>query len=1281
MFQRAIIFFFIFNLALVYAQQSDDAKDFKFNDIKNVLADEWVSDIIQDQEGFIWTATQDGLYKYNGKNFKAYRYNPLEKNSLPGNWVTVIKQDQDGIFWIGTYGAGLVQFDEKKKSFKKVQINPKNSNLNSSIIYDIFISASSVVWLVTEDGLYRGSQANSNFVALNKTSTYGKILELENGTELVSIDNSLFRYNTEKKRLEPQLQNIVVDEVESIGNNEIIYKSGRELYHYDFINRPKKIKLPNNDEVMYISNIKDNVCIVVGDSANYVLNTKTKDLKSYDYDLGKFKKLGIRKLFIDKQNLLWIATTKGLFKESVLSKVFTDHLDVHARRIFIDSINIYLVGRQGFFKAPKSRPSNYQQFLNGTRLISMCKTENGFWLGDWTGNIYHIDMLNKIKTIELKKDRIETSRIFGIVEDSNGFLWISTWDGIYVTDSKGNVINIYKLDAVEDIKIIKLLIDKQDNLWAITAGDGLYKIPNISRVDKNQNHIDYKKYVHMKADSNSINSDLVMDIHMSQNETILIGLDFGLNIYSPENDNFYPLMVNGEIFDKKVMAIESDPNNLVWISTINKGLYVYNKEDETLFNLKEEDGLISNACLYTSSAIYKDELYFGTDEGIQIINTSNFKYPSVSVVPRFSELAIKGNSLKTIQDFEDSEQPIALNYDQNSFNISLEIPDNRFPEKINYYYKLNEPTTFWTKVEGNKINFDNINYGAYNLLVKAAYQATDKAPIATLALKIKPPWYKSILAYTLLFLGLALALFSFFQLRYKQKLASNKLKVVEEIDRLKSNLFTNISHELRTPLTLISGPIEHQLSKDYLKTEDREALSMVKQNADRLLNLVNQMTDLSLIDAGQIKLKIEQGNLGIILKQLVSAFQYKANEKEINIESNIAELDSCWFDKDIIEKIGSNLLSNAVKYSPEKSIVYFTVQQQNEKLQISVVNQNNQIKSDKLGQLFQRFYQDNKASEGIGVGLALVKDLVALSKGTILANTLEDDKIQFNITLPIDKDAFEAFELIETTEEIILPETNKTTNKDQPTIVIIDDELDILNFVASIFKDSYTVIKTTNSRKAIELIRKQLPDLVISDVMMPDINGLELCNQLKKDALTSHIPIILLTAKVTQNQKLEGLETGADAYVTKPFNANILKVRVNKLIETRAQLKQRFNEQPILTKALEVTSVEAEFMQRLKDVLDTHLVNPEFTTDAFGKYMLMSRTQLHRKLKAIVGMTTSEFIRSQRMLLARDVLKKQDKSVSEAAYLVGFNSVSYFIKCFKKSYNETPSQYIEHQKL
>lgn len=1281
MFKRALLFFFIFNLVHVCAQQTTQTKSSKLNGIKRVLEDQWISNLTQDRKGFIWTATQDGLFKYNGKNFKAYRYSLLEKNSLPCNWVRVIKQDQEGVFWIGTYGAGLVKFSEKDGSFTNVQINSKSTNLNSRLIYNILISSSSATWVVTEHGLYRKSKSDSDFVLLQKTSITTKILETENGTELVSDGNTLFKYNVNKEGLEPLLDNIVINQVENVGNNEIIYTSENKLYHYDFINSPRKISLPNKEAILFMSNIKDNKCIIVGTIGNYIFNTKTKNFQPYEYYLGRFKSLGISKLFIDRQNLLWVGTHKGLFKESVLNKVFTKKLDVHARRIIVDSSNIFIAGNKGFFKVPKANNSNYQQFLNGISIISICKTDKGFWLGDMTGSVYLIDKDSKIKKIELKKNKKGTLKVFGIVEDINGFLWISTWQGIYVVDANGNIVNIYKLDETKEIKIIKLIIDKQDNLWAVTVGEGLYKIPNISKVDKNKNHINYKKYTHNKTDLNSINSNVVMDIHASQNGIIWVGSEFGLNIYNAEKDNFNSLKVNGEIFDKKIMAIETDTNNLLWISTINNGLYVYNNESETLFNLKKEDGLISNACLYTSSAIYKNELYFGTDEGVQIINTSKFTYPSVNKAPSFSEIAVQGEFSKTFQDLANLEQPITLNYNQNSFNVSIELADNRFPEKIHYYYKFNKSTKFWTKVQGNKINFNNINYGEYNLLVKAAYQATENAPITTLALKIKPPWHKSILAYTLLFLGLALALFYFFQLRYKQKLASNKLKSIEELDHLKSKLFTNISHELRTPLTLISGPIENQLSNENLKIEDREELNMAKQNANKLLNLVNQLMDLSLIDAGQIKLKIGQGNLVIILKQLIAAFQYKANEKGITIQANIKPLNNCWFDKDIIEKIASNLLSNAIKYSPKESIVYFTAQLQENQLQLSVINKNIQMKTEKLGQLFQRFYQNNEASEGIGVGLALVKDLVTLSKGTILANTLEEDEIQFNVSLPVNKDAFETFELIETNEEIIEQEISLNASKEKPTIVIIDDEEDILNFVASIFKDVYNVIKTTNSTEALEWIRKQLPDLVISDIMMPGIDGIELCSHIKSHTLTSHIPVILLTAKVTQNQKLEGLETGADAYVTKPFNASILKVRVAKLIETRAQLKQRFNEQPILTKALEVTSVEAEFMQRLKEVLDTHLVNPGFTTDAFGKFMLMSRTQLHRKLKAIVGMTTSEFIRSQRMLLARDILKKQDISISETAYLVGFNSVSYFIKCFKKSYDETPSQFIEKNSL
>ncbi|MGC1471111.1 MAG: response regulator [Psychroserpens sp.] len=1274
MFKRAILFVFIFNLTDAYAQQIANHASFKFNNIKNVLADEWVSDIIQDQDGFIWAATQDGLYKYNGKNFKEFRYNPSEKNSLPGNWVTAIKQDRNGDFWIGTYGAGLVQFDERKRSFKKLQINPKNSNLSSSIIYGIFISTSAV-WVVTENGLFRKSQFDSNFVRLSKSSAPGKILELENGTEIVSIDDTIFIYNTEGKSLEPQLDNVIVDEVESIGNNKIIYKSGSGLYHYDFINTPKKIKLPNDDDVIYISNVKDNSCILVGDSANYVLDTKTFNLKSCDYDLGKFKTLGFRRLFIDKQDLLWIATTKGLFKESVSSKVFTDHLVVHARRIFIDSINIYSVGEQGFFIAPKSNPSNYKQFLNGTRLISMCKTEHGFWLGSWTGTIYHIDKSNNIKTIELKKDRIETSRIFAIVEDSNGFLWISTWDGIYVADHKGKVINIYKLDAVKDIKIIKLFIDRHDNLWAVTTGDGLYKIPNISKVDKNQNKFDYKKYVHTKEDLNSLKSDIAMDIHISQNGAIWIGLDFGLNIYSPKDDNFQPLKVNGEIFDKKVMAIETDPNNLVWISTINKGIYVYNQEDKTLFNLKEEDGLISNACLYTSSATYKDELYFGTDEGIQIINTSKFKYPSVTEVPRFSELTIKGNILKIVKDLADSDRPITLHYDQNSFNISLEIPDNRFPEKINYYYKLNESTTFWTKVEENTINLNNINYGDYNLLVKAAYQTTDNAPIASLPLKIKPPWFKSILAYTLLSMVLALAIFSFFQLRYKQKLASNKLKAAEEMDRLKSNLFTNISHELRTPLTLISGPIEHQLSNEYLKTEDREELNLVKRSADRLLNLVNQLMDLALIDSGQLKLKITEGNLNLLLKQAIEAFRYQAEKSTIEIHTHITQLESVWFDRDSIEKIVFNLLSNAIKYATSNSRIEFIANQQNDNFVLSVLNHSKS--NTDLAQLFKRFYQNDSNTEGVGVGLALVKELVMLNNGTILAHKLNEHEIQFTVTLPINKPMLNVSEIEANNLQINTDHfVSETILNDETVILIVEDDNDVRTFISTIFKNNYKIIEAINGEIGVMTALQYIPDLIITDIMMPIKDGIYLCNELKNNQLTSHIPIILLTAKVGEEHEIAGLKTGADAYISKPFSIEMLKIRVEKLLESRAQLQKHYSKDFNINSNIKITSTENEFLKRLQETLKTHLTKSDFTSERFAEIMTMSRSQLHRKLKAIVNMTASEFIRKERLKLALLLLEDSDATVAEIAYQVGFNSPSYFIKCFKDNYNCTPNEYL-----
>ena len=1266
--KRVFIFFFIFSVAHLFAQ-------------KNVFAGQWVSDIIQDSDGFIWIGSQDGLHKYDGKNFKSFRYNPNDKNSLPANWVKSISQDKNGVFWLGTQGAGLVKFEEKTSKFTKVNISSANKNTNPTIlVFDIFITKNLTHWVITDNGLYRKSLEDSKYLKISGTKASTRVYELLDGTEIIVHDKTLYYFNKKTHKLDKLIHaNINSDQLLVTDKKSIVYVSNGKLFTYNFIEVPKEIKIPNDDIIKTISNLRNGKCIIVGTNKNYTFNIESQVFQPYNYNIQQIEKLGITNLFLDDQNLLWVSTNKGLYKESLLGEIFSDTIDLHARKIIKYSDTTYIAGDTGLHRIIKNtNGSLLQKTLNNTRVTAICKTKHGLWFSHYYGRLFFIDNKDNITTFDLKKEDEESLKVFDIIEDKKNRIWVSTWKGIYMLDAKGEIKNIYSLkpeNSDKEVRIIKTQIDKNDNLWVITLGNGLYKISNISDVDASSSVFEYNYYVHNANIKNSINSNVVTEIHVNQKGDIWIGSDFGINIYNKEEDNFYPLIVNGTFFDKKVMAIETDDNGLTWISTIADGIYIYNPSNKKLFNLREEDGLISNACLYTSSTSDGNTLYFGTDEGVQVIDASRFSYPQVNTTPKFTSLHIKGEYATEIQDFSEKNQPININHNQPNFSVSFAITDYRFPEKINYYYRLGDYAN-WTKLENNTINFNSLNYGDYNLSVKAAYQADDNVPIANLALKINPPWHKSMVAYTLLFLILAALLYYFFQLRYKQKLASSKLKTIEELDLVKSNLFTNISHELRTPLTLISGPIEHQLSKNDLKEQDREELNLVKQNADRLLNLVNQLMDLALIDSGQLKLKINQGNLNLLISQATEVFQYQAEKKNIKINAEISDLKSVWFDKDSIEKIVFNLLSNAVKYATPNSSIELKTSQQNDVLVLSVVNKSNKTNKD-LVQLFERFYQNDASAEGVGVGLALVKELVTLNNGSILANKLNDDKIQFTVTLPIHKSAFNISEIEE--DFIKRNQNNLSVDKnlnDETVILIVEDDDDIRAFIKFVFKTQYKIIEAINGEEGINIALKHIPDLIISDIMMPIKDGVELCNNIKNNELTSHIPIILLTAKVGEEHEIIGLKTGADAYITKPFSLEKLKTRVEKLLEGRTLLQKHYSKDFNINPELKITSTETKFLKRLQDTLQTDLTNPDFTSERFSEIMLMSRTQLHRKLKAIVNMSASEFIRKERLKLAIQLLKESDATVSEIAYQVGFNSSSYFIKCFKDVYNCTPNEYL-----
>ena len=608
------------------------------------------------------------------------------------------------------------------------------------------------------------------------------------------------------------------------------------------------------------------------------------------------------------------------------------------------------------------------------------------------------------------------------------------------------------------------------------------------------------------------------------------------------------------------------------------------------------------------------------------------------------------------------------------------------PERNQFKYQLVNHDSTWVDAGNRKVaHYTNLPPNDYEFkVISSNYDGIWNTTPATYSFTVLKPWYltntlKAI--YIISFLLLVFGVYKYLSFRLKVKtqlqLKQAEAERLKKIDEFKTKLYTNISHEIRTPLTLISGPIENQLNKKNISKADKKELSIVKQNANRLISLVNQMLDLSMVDSGQKKLKVANGNLGILLKQIFEAFQYQAREKDIQLKCSIKKLNKAWFDKDIIEKVVSNLISNAIKYAPKHSKIVINAFNNNEMLVFSIVNQTNEATLKNLNKLFKRFYQDNEASDGVGVGLALVAELVSLSKGHIVANNIENKALQFTITLPIEKAAFTTSELENTKDSFKNKRKIKQpVNNNAPTLLVVEDNKEISDYLTTLFSDSYKVFTAVNGQKGINIALKIMPELIVSDIMMPIKNGIELCKEIKTNVLTSHIPIVLLTAKTTEEHEIEGYKTGADAYITKPFSNEKLKLIVHKLIETRKKLEKHYSKTFNINPNLAITSTENEFLTRLKTVVETHITDSLFTSEQFGKLMQMSRTQLHRKLHAIVGMSTSEFIRSQRLKLAKELLTQSDANVSEIAYQVGFNSSSYFIKCFKGLYNCTPSEYL-----
>ena len=529
-------------------------------------------------------------------------------------------------------------------------------------------------------------------------------------------------------------------------------------------------------------------------------------------------------------------------------------------------------------------------------------------------------------------------------------------------------------------------------------------------------------------------------------------------------------------------------------------------------------------------------------------------------------------------------------------------------------------------------------------------------------------------------------IFLFFQIRNRQK-TNRKLR---ELDGLKSNFFANISHEFRTPLTLISGPLEKRLDADSTTPTDRKEFEMMQRNSTRLLGLVDQLLDLSKLESGKFQIKVSSSDLGNLIRALGESFQFKAKANAITFTMEVEDLKEVWFDKDVFEKILTNLLSNAFKYTQRTGKVALAAREENGYMLLEVENSPTSTVPASLKDMFDRFYQGDTHAEGVGIGLSLVKELVEIHKGTISVSQPGENALRFSIKIPVSKNDYSSEEIGTSPGSAFIskvpgsdgevqdePEWVSDLEQEQRDIIlVVEDNQDVRQLIQTTFDNDYRVIEAEDGDSGIDAALNYIPDLIISDIMMPGTDGLELCERLKNDERSSHIPIVLLTAKAGEEDQYKGLSTGADAYVTKPFNLKLLKTRIEKLIESRKLLRDRYSQELILKpKDIAIVDLDEQFLEKVQKVMDTNLTESDFSVQEFSEAVGMSRMQLHRKLKALTGLSASEFVRSQRLKLAASLLRSSKAQVSEIGYQVGFNDPSYFTKCFKEAYGCSPSAY------
>ncbi len=1312
---------------------------FRHVNVDNGLSNNSVRCIYQDHQGFIWLGTYDGLNRYDGNQFKVFRNRINDSTSLPYNYVNTIAEDADNNLWVGTgQGIGIYNIVTDKfapakyfsvKAKKQRRFTGEINCIKKDRLGNLLIGANGGGFFVKEKGgvlllqvPYIEQKLPPRYNA-NVTS----IAEDQRGRIWVVVaDVGLCLFDRKSKTLVPVnkmptiISCLLIDHDDVwMGTREGLLRyriEGNTIRPYTFPQQPSlKTKhilclMLDNSRKLWIGTQGDGVAVMdLRDNGINFLNPVRGDQSTLSSESALC-------MLLDRDNRKWIGTLKGgvdildakenPFRTVVHNPFSTNSLINNDVSCFGQSGKDSLwIGTEGAGLSLLSRPLNkFTNFVHkagdntslSNNFISSVITDNrgDTWIATYGGGINKFQKAtNTFKYYPcVAPGKDENKHAWIVYQDHKGTLWVSNFMAgcLFRFNRQLDRFEIFDRQLLD---VIAFAEDADHHLW---AGNANYLARIDERTKKHQFYIVGKP---------------VRAIYEDKSKNFWLGTEGGGLILFDRKTGTIKARFSDQygLCNNSVLNISQDDAGYLWLSTFN-GLSRFNIKDRKFRNFYKTDGLSGNQFSYNAAIkLQSGEMAFGGIEGFTIFNPSALLRAGLTTtVPYLSAIEINHRPLKIpgkyVAEQECKTQTcLKLPFDEAVLSLGFSSIDFSPSSERAFQYRLEGWDKGWSRAEAaGMVNYTRLTEGNYQLHARVDYGGGNLGPAKVLmSVTVLPPWYREWWAYLLYAAALTLAIYKYnayrvrqADLQYELKLISVKAEKDQELNEQKLAFFTDVSHEFRTPLTLIINPLRECLHNNSTLQQSKE-LNLVYSNARRLLSLVNQLLLFRKVGADADDLRIANIPLGIICRDVFNSFANQAKIKQLDFELiNKAEPIKLYADREKVEVIIYNLLSNAIKFAPHSGRVAMAVTEEENEMVIRISDNGPGIPQAVGDKLFERFYQvpETKSASGLGIGLHLVKRFVDKHHGIINYESAPGAGTTFSVFfkrglahfsgVPIYEDITDALPVKQDADTPPAPAkgglNDLLSDNVSKTILIVEDNHQILDYLSNVFKNEYVILTAPSGNTGLEIAKEQSPDIIISDIMMDEGTGIDLCNAIKSNPALGHIPVILLTAATDSEMKLQGTECGADDYITKPFEIDLLRARIKSLLQNRTRLQEYFyNEITLKQQDFKVPPEYAHFLKSCIRIIEQHLQDDSFNIKKLSAEIGMSHSALFRRVKMISGQSIAGFIRFIRLRKAAELMIQTNKTINEIAFEVGIGDQKYFRVQFKALFGLNPSDYIK----